>query len=93
MEIQKIWVSSSIYVDDRKQPPGTVLIYHVHGRSQFYGTCKIHKRPDCPILQGWKPGFIGGKLRIRLKKIIMEDTRRSYEEVPERLRCKICWTR
>jgi hypothetical protein len=71
-------------------PPGALFVYHVHGRRQAYGTCKLHLRPDCPALLRWRPGSIGEQA---LAKVLMREWRARAEDVPARARCRICWVR
>ena len=65
-------------------PPGAVFVYHVHGRRQGYGACKLHLRPDCPALLRWRPGSIGGE---QLARALTREWRATTEDVPGR----ICW--
>lgn len=69
-------------------PPGADFVYHTHGRRQFYGTCKLHLRQDCPALLRWKPETHRGE---RLAKVLMREWFHQQEDVPERARCRICW--
>jgi hypothetical protein len=69
-------------------PPGAIFVYHVHGRRQLYGTCKLHLRPDCPALVRWRPEMHRGQ---RLAKVAMREWFRRTEDIPERDRCRVCW--
>jgi hypothetical protein len=69
-------------------PPGAVFVYHIHGRRQWYGTCKLHLWPDCPALLRWRPETHRGH---RLAKVLMREWFGRIEDVPVRDRCRICW--
>lgn len=55
-------------------PNGAILYFHTHGRRQWYGTCKMHRYPDCPHLVNWKPGspMVGGATGGLAKTIMVE---------------------
>lgn len=67
---------------------GQMPLYHIHGRSQYYGTCKLHRDPACPHLQHWRPEKHRGH---RLAKALMREWVDSYETVPIATRCRTCW--
>lgn len=70
--------------------PGQVPVYHTHGLRQHLGTCKLHKRSDCPHLRHWRPGSrAGGK--IQLGKILIREWFGTYEDVPKFARCRTCF--
>ena len=63
---------------------GQVPVYHTHGLRQYLGTCKIHKRFDCPHLKNWVPSK-------GMRKIIMREWEDNYEQVPKFCRCRTCF--
>lgn len=71
-------------------PAGAVVYYHTHGRRQWYGSCKLHLRPDCPHLANWSPGFVMGGLG-QLGKTIMREYDTTGSLPSEEKRCKTCW--
>lgn len=83
-------------------PPGAVIYYHTHGRRQYFGTCKLHKDPNCPHLVHWQPGHIARgswpknitaeqKKGFQLGKTLMREWSDSEAEVATSMRCKTCW--
>lgn len=60
-----------------------IYVYHVHGRRQYYGTCKIHLKSDCVVLKNWNPGK-------GLGKTIMKDHDK-IDQIPNHLKCKKCF--
>lgn len=62
---------------------GDTIVYHTHGLRQYFGTCKLHRDPDCPPLKHWRPGWGS--------KTIIVEFFGSGDEVPERSRCRRCW--
>lgn len=67
---------------------GNFPTYHTHGPRQYYGTCKYHKKLDCPVLKRWKPFKVRGK---SMGKTVMREWFNSEEEVSVQSRCKVCW--
>jgi hypothetical protein len=67
-----------------------VPVYYVHGLRQWYGTCKLHARLDCPHLVHWTPGI---RMGHRMGKTLMRDWHPGLDSVPERQQCKTCWPR
>jgi hypothetical protein len=59
------------------------IVYHVHGKSQCFGTCKMHKNPDCPRLLSWKPEKGLGKV------LMMNDY--PPGTIGDKHKCKTCW--
>lgn len=83
-------------------PPGAVVYYHTHGKRQYFGTCKLHKDPNCVHLLRWEPGYVARgawpknitaeeKKKYQLGKTLMREWADSEDEVQESLRCKTCW--
>jgi len=68
----------------RKTDDLRVPVYHIHGKRQYYGTCKFHVRKDCFRLLKWKPP-------TKLSKTIMREWEKSLESIPISMRCKSCW--
>lgn len=83
-------------------PEGSVVYYHTHGRRQYYGSCKLHRDPNCRHLLKWEPGFVARgtwpknisfseKKKYQLAKTLMREFANSEADVEQRLRCKQCW--
>lgn len=83
-------------------PPGAVLFYHTHGHRQYFGTCKLHKDPNCPHLIHWRPGHVARgswpknisaeeKKKYQLGKTLMREWDKSEDDVSVSQRCKTCW--
>lgn len=83
-------------------PPGAVVYYHTHGRRQYYGSCKLHKDPNCPHLVRWEPGYVGRgvwpknitkaqKKKFQLGKTLMREWTDKESDVSVSQRCKTCW--
>lgn len=84
-------------------PPGAVVYYHTHGRRQYYGSCKLHKDPNCPHLVCWEPGYVGRgawpknitsaqKKKFQLGKTLMREWADKESDVSVSQRCKTCWS-
>jgi hypothetical protein len=83
-------------------PPGAVVYYHTHGRRQWFGTCKLHKDPNCRHLASWEPGYIGRgawkkgitpeeKRKWQLGKTLMREWDEREADVSVSQRCRTCW--
>lgn len=83
-------------------PAGAVVYYHTHGRRQYFGTCKLHRDPNCRYLVHWEPGYVARgtwrknitekeKKKFQLGKILMREWAEKEEDVSEAQRCRACW--
>ncbi len=84
-------------------PPGAIVFYHTHGLRQYYGSCKLHKDPNCRHLLRWEPGFVGRgawpknitleekKRKFQLAKTLMREWDERESDVPVHQRCRTCW--
>jgi len=83
-------------------PPGAVIFYHTHGVRQYFGTCKLHKDPECRHLVHWEPGHVGQgswpknitpeqKKKYQLGKTLMREWAEREIDVPVGQRCRTCW--
>lgn len=82
-------------------PKGAVVYYHTHGRRQWYGTCKLHKDPNCWHLVRWEPGYVGPgrrktmrpeeRKKFQLGKTLMREWAEKEGDISERQRCGTCW--
>lgn len=83
-------------------PPGAVVFYHTHGYRQYFGTCKLHKDPNCQHLIHWQPGHVARgawpknitaeeKKKYQLGKTLMREWDKSEADVAIPQRCKTCW--
>lgn len=83
-------------------PPGAIIFYHTHGFRQYFGTCKLHKDPNCPHLVHWNPGHVmrgrwpknisaEEKKKFQFGKTLMREWTEKLADVPPAQRCKTCW--
>jgi hypothetical protein len=85
-------------------PPGAVIFYHTHGVRQYFGTCKLHKDPNCRHLVHWEPGHVARgawpknitpeqKKKYQLGKTLMREWAEREIDVPMAQRCGTCWNK
>jgi hypothetical protein len=68
---------------------GYIRVYHVHGYTQYMGTCKNHLDPNCRYLKNWKPERADSPTGGLSKTIMVEDLMEVW--LADWMKCKVCW--